>query len=477
MKLLKVIDTWDLGGEVTSADELLAALAKCSLIAHPSDILGRSFDEPFVALREPVVEIQTDLSIDEDIAGNVQRHAERVRLYPTGVIVVTWTFACDANMTLGGMADVAERFRVSRSADYMAWLRAGASKGSSSHATHPGGVLTPFSDYVRTIGQIRRAARSAVRARPYLLAPFGTKYIHVVGDERPLTNDLAEFAEHQGEVASEPNEPQSAVISVDERIRRYGGAVIASWGGRHFLVRLDSDRHAMMTDIEEAFELVETYRLISRIWIDYLDRVRPSLSGSFGEAELAVLEKELLEVSILEQRISYTMIELDAIELAAVSAIRRRLLLDMRDRLRLGELQQLIDRRVDAMHVHSQMIKSVMDRVASEATRRHGDKLQMLFSGAVAATVLALVPAVAGLDAHQRTTIGIATACLTVLAWIALIIGVRRFSRVEVSFDPPVSQDRGTSGLAEPQAAEDGDDPFDEPDRTASAGATPAAKG
>jgi hypothetical protein len=437
MNSLVVVDTWDLGGEVTDAEAVQKRLAALGITAQLSEILSRSYDASFVAAREPALEIAAQLTNPALSAESVLECKTNVRVYPTGVVVVTWTMHLVADTSFGSMAAISEQFRSARTNGYGDWLRRYANDPSLLRADgcDSADARTSFGEYVALIAQLRAAAAGVIDRRPYLLPPFGTKYIHIIPELGTLDEDLRDFAQGQGEMLGSDLESLPVARSPDEIIRYHDSAVVASWGGRHLLVRVDDEASGIGSDVAEAFELIETYRLLARVWIDYLDRARPAVMGrTLYESDVQTLERELIDHSLLEQRISYLMIELDAIELAAVSAVRRRLLLDFRDRLRLPELRGLISQRLAALHLHTQMVKSVVDRAAQEAARRQADKLQMLFSGAVAASLAALIPPLADFGGERQGILAAVTGAVTLLAWLALATVVKRLSPLSLTF-------------------------------------------
>lgn len=189
-------------------------------------------------------------------------------------------------------------------------------------------------------------------------------------------------------------------------------------------------------DVRAIFEVAESYRLLIRVWIEYLSRAQTILADEYDEAELRALEGTLLASANLRQRILGSMTELDVLSLAARDNGRRAIMADVVHRLDLVPLREVAERRLAAVTDYNGMLANVIDRLYQEAGRRQGLKLQALFAGALAAGIVALVPALAAIASGETRDALIPIVVLSViLIWLCVVLLLARMG-VTIRFGP-----------------------------------------
>ena len=281
---------------------------------------------------------------------------------------------------------------------------------------------------------VQSAVRPVVAVRPFLLHPFGIKYLICrfgAGElgEAEVDDELAAFAETQGGRYS----MDASLPSPEQRLAVFPELVAASWGGRTFCY---FGQPGAVSRAIDAFELVESYRLLARVWIDYLDRFSLTLDRTeYDQSDILRLEASVVDASQLRQRISSSLVELNALPLAHRDASALRLVRDAENRLELAALVRLVNEKLDGLAQYVDVLSGVVDRLYQEVARRQGERLEALFSGAVVASITALVPALATLDEGIQSILIPVTAAATFVGWIAMawLVGRLRPPRVSLA--------------------------------------------
>jgi hypothetical protein len=457
VQILVVVATFDLGGDVVNAEALTDALIKAGFPdAQVSSKLDDMWDTAFLVTRQRPVSVgglEHD-GVPPPLRSSIERSSSKVTIFPTGVITIVYEIELRAGSSLADAADLARAFRSAKNQGYPDYLRAVVASLADNKATgeFPFGSQPEW----KMVDTIRHVAEREINKRPFTLMPFGTKYVyasHTLADHDDVTTRwLREFATLQGNKLVVGPETLLAQAHRDQRVATWDAAVLASWGGREFYALARDDQ--TLETIVDCFEISETYRLVVRIWLDYLDGKHLELrrGKGFTAKELASLQGELIEDSMLRQRIANSMAGLDAVDLAAKDNFRRQVMHDLAVRLHLRTINELIDRRLAALDQHNATVASVLDRAFQNAARKQSNRLQALFAGAVVASLAALIPALAQTQAsgHQRPliewTIGV-----VVVGWIVLVLAVQLISAVKLRF--PSESRRSVRAAATPRTA------------------------
>ncbi len=447
---LVVVATFDLGGDVINANTLTDALVKAGFRdARVSSKLDDMWEASFLVARPRPVFVG---GLEHDgvplpLRPSIERASSEVTIFPTGAIAIVYAMELPAGASLAEAGNLARAFRSAKNEGYPDHLRAAYASGAGTAAADE--CRFGAQPEWEMVNKLRCVAAGAMHSRSFTLMPFGMKYVytsHALTDRDDVTTEwLRQFATLQGNKLVAGPETSLTQVHHDQRVASWEAAVLASWGGREFYA-LARDEQTLKT-IVDCFEVGETYRLVVRIWLDYLDRTYADLRGkTFTATDLAVLEDKLVEASMLRQRIANSMTELDAVDLAAKDNFRRQVMHDLKVRLHLRTIDELIDRRLAALDQHHATIANVVNRVFQEASRQQSNKLQALFAGAVVASLAALIPALAQTQTsgHQRPLIDW-TVGVVVAGWVILVLAVRLISPVKGVFGSKHSSEPRTS--------------------------------
>ncbi len=214
---------------------------------------------------------------------------------------------------------------------------------------------------------------------------------------------------------------------------------MASWEG--FETYIATDNELPRSTALDAMELMHQFSFLCRAWIEILDRVEPfqNVEEKLGVRDLRIIENESLRLSRIQHEITHELVEIDSGDVMIVEPVRLQYVLELRERFFLERAQRMVYERLDALDRRMAVIRDVLERAYQEGSRRQGQTLQLLFAGAVAAALTALIPAVA---APHRPGLQWAVGIATAACWIVLILLIVRMKlRIEVTLQPPDEPD------------------------------------
>lgn len=118
---LTMIGTFDLYGEVTEADRVRSVLKAASITTTPSDVLHHTWEDSFVAQREPALSVDVSSmsplprSLPPDLDARIT-----ITIFPIGVVAVKWMIQLPvANPSdLSGAVQWRDQIRTEQSAIY-----------------------------------------------------------------------------------------------------------------------------------------------------------------------------------------------------------------------------------------------------------------------------------------------------------------------------------------------------------------------
>jgi hypothetical protein len=238
-----------------------------------------------------------------------------------------------------------------------------------------------------------------------------------------LEHDLSGLAQQKDLVY--PADTVEGLINGDRvdtlRLRGWPGLVLASWEGIDVYVAADDA--GMREAALDSFELSHQFAFLCRAWIDILDREPPTdIPEKMNAGDVKRLEAQMRKLSVLDRLMSASLIEVDSADVMFVDTFRLELAHDYAERFKLGRLRAMVFDRLDAMSRESAVARDILDRNYQQAVNEQGDRLQLLFAGAVAAQLAALVPATFALAHHLRLGLGLGVLALTITLWAGFVV-------------------------------------------------------
>jgi hypothetical protein len=361
------------------------------------------------------------------------------KIFPSGILSFRYTLDC-GDLEIGDLYAIKRHFTLSNKGRYVDYLRAAyESRGLGADR------LNDLDEHPDTYGievvSDARGVRSAIQFddvlefRPGIHFPLLARYALCVGP-RPardrLESDLAALARAKG--LEFPANDLGGLLGPDERlgarVRALPSATIASWEG--FETYIACENEVVLEKVLDAFELSHHFAFLCRAWTEVLDELEPleSPRSVIGASEIQELEDRLLYLAELQQQITESLVEMDSGDVMLLDPVQLQLVSDFRERFFIERAKRMVFDRLDALDRQTAVIRDVLDRSYQEASRRQAEYLQLLFGGAVAASITALIPATAdnGVGSLTRAVTWGATAVI----WVALVLIVLRLLRLKI---------------------------------------------
>jgi hypothetical protein len=159
--------------------------------------------------------------------------------------------------------------------------------------------------------------------------------------------------------------------------------------------------------------------------------------SDLDERELQALVRRIIELSALEQKITNSMAEIDSADIMLVNPLRLQFALDYAIRFHAPRARDMVLHRLQALDRQTTVIRDVLNQTSQEAAQRQATNLQLLFAGAVAATIMALVPEVAAVHGHEKSAVIVVTASVTVVLWVLIVVAITRVFRRRIHLAMP----------------------------------------
>jgi hypothetical protein len=354
-----------------------------------------------------------------------------IRIYPAGVVVFRYILPADAAADVDLLYDLRQQFQRHRLAEYISYLR---DFYGELDQRRPDEISEPTSDagisMIPTLELLKGLCDDGtIEKRPDEFPALYARWAICVSPRRDrvgLEADLQCLAD--AKQLPYPADTLDGLISSDAaeslRLRAWPGLALASWEG--FDVYLGADTVDLREAAVDSLELSHQFAFLCRAWIEILDR----LPTEIPTEELIVpnrhdLERRMLEWSALERSLSASMVEIDSTDVMLVDPLWLDLAFDYGVRFKLGVLKAMVFGRLDALDRQTAVVRDVLDRNYQEAVNKQGERLQLLFAGAVAAQIAALVPATAAAPSGARLPLAIVVPAVTILLWFLFVMAAR----------------------------------------------------
>jgi hypothetical protein len=168
------------------------------------------------------------------------------------------------------------------------------------------------------------------------------------------------------------------------------------------------------------------------VGIEELDKIElEDLRGHrLDEAALQELGTRSLNLASLRQDITRSLILNDERQIPFDSNFGRQLVTDFGEMFDLAGWKAIVDERLAAIDQRNEMITGVLNRAYQTAARQQSERLQLLFAGSLAATIMALLPALLALGHWDKPAIlwvAATVAGLGMIWAVAIILVIRKW--------------------------------------------------
>lgn len=434
--------SFDLGGSIDSSQSAIAALSATAGFADAeiSSAFAERMQDSYRFSQQPTIvaardDVRLTLPCWEGLA------ARRISLHPAGVITLTLKMGLD-RQPVDLCAQIEREIYAANAVHYRPYLKAafGSDLDIDLAEADDRGL-----NLVSPVLAIRAALRDCVKRRPALYPGFDARVVvmavgHDAGDA--VVQDIVSSYVAARDVTAEG-------VTFEGVAREPACATACSWKKLVYvtadvdaclIVAKDAECAAAAADCVEA---AHQMWFLARTWVGVLDQMGTVniTERDISSAELADLERRVAQLSALDFEISRSMV---TVESAAVM-LREPWQADLIDQaLRTFEIsvqQRLITQRLMAVDRNHTTAAEILDRANQAIARRQGNQLQLLFAGALAAGLAALIPTTAAVTTGSPQTIRWVTVVTTLVVWIFAAYAIHRLSRVHVSLTSP---DRST---------------------------------
>ncbi len=300
-------------------------------------------------------------------------------------------------------------------------------------------------DVIEQVTRLQKLAAPFVDPRPGVSRRNALNTLQVVelapGPDEPATRAwIEQFSAVQGA----PLGPDGGIMTAPHlRIARWREAVIAHAGGGQTLLLTADERH--LADAVSAYERVHVLRFWLRTCIDVLDGVDAPepRARRLSRNDVRRLSVGHLRLTDLHSKVTRSLAEVDDRNIPASSIFGRQLTLTLSDMFEIEGWKTSVLERLDAAAIRNGYIGTVLDREFQLSTQRQSEKLQLLFAGSLAATVMALLPALLALTRPREPVWPwiMATGIGTLLIWGVTVYLVLARWKVEVFLDATQGDD------------------------------------
>ena len=361
----------------------------------------------------------------------IRKPVREIRIYPTGVIVFRYVLWPAPTADLSDLYKLRREFHRFRLAGYQDHLRQFYGEDDERRLNDMGIEESDAGiSMLPTVKTLRKCCEQFLDPRRVFPAQYARWALCTCPrpDRQSLDTHLASLAKEK-EVAY-PTDTLEGLVAKDEvttlRVRAWPGLVLASWEGVDLYVAADdADCREKALDM---LELQHQFAFVCRAWIEILDRAPAiDIPTRLSTADVEQLEAQMRTLSRLERSLSASLVEVDSTEAMLVETLRLELANDFAQRFQLTRLKAMVFSRLEAMTRESEVARDILDRNYQEAVNEQADRLQLLFAGAVAAQLTALIPAIFALDKGRQAGVGVAVVLLTVVLWGGFVYVVRRY--------------------------------------------------
>ena len=436
---------FDLGGPVKKWRTLIEALQYHGYSeAERWNRVDQGWQVAYQVSHAPVLLVESaTVELTLDGLAPDRASTREIRLYPgSGAIVFRFIMVARSPdlQTLYSIRSQFEEYRRGGYIDYLKEMYATDAErldDLSDPGDSHGITMVPVVKHLRGICQ-----PPLIDPRPALFPPLLARVMLCVDGERDrigLEADLKTLAAAKG--LSYPADTISGLFEPEDvervRIRAWPGITVASWEGFEVYAAASSD--PLRQSAIDSFELAHVFAFLCRAWIGILDDMRTVEipRSDLDERELQALVRRIIELSALEQKITNSMAEIDSADIMLVNPLRLQFALDYAIRFHAPRARDMVLHRLQALDRQTTVIRDVLNQTSQEAAQRQATNLQLLFAGAVAATIMALVPEVAAVHGHEKSAVIVVTASVTVVLWVLIVVAITRVFRRRIHLAMP----------------------------------------
>ncbi|HEX2058751.1 MAG TPA: hypothetical protein VHI71_10315 [Actinomycetota bacterium] len=407
--------TFDLGGSVEDAEGFVAALEGAGFATVPPEE-NRLWRRAYRLGRRSIIQLGPfEVETDDP---HLRRIPAEMRIHPVGVVAVRFALGIGRCQTFDDSYELNERVADWRDVEGERFFR----------------NEKDTDDVLAKVERIQDIARGFVEGRPVVCRRNALNTLQVVEaspDEETVRHWVHEFSRLQGA----PVGPGGDVMTSEHlHISRWADAVVCHLGGGQTLAMTSNP--SRRSDLISLYERTHVIRFWLKTWIEVLDELgAEDLSGRvLGHEDVRSLSLEHLKVTQLHQHVTGVLAEVDDRNIPSSSVFGRQLTVSFSRMFEIERWKASLVDRLDAAAARSNFIGSVLEREFQLSAHRQNEKLQLLFAGSLAATIMALLPALLALS-NPRGPLWPwiwATIAGTVLIWVFTVYLVVRRWKVRV---------------------------------------------
>lgn len=442
------IASLDLGGRFTDSQIIVDVLQECEEFkgATAGTRFGDRVQLSYLHGEQPeVVASRTELDLRLQNCSATAR--QLITLHPAGAITYELEIpvspdAIAACTAIEDDLDMAMRVR------YLPYLQEAFGAVLHKHATTDDdrGV-----DFIRPTLQLRELVADYLVRRPHLYPGIDVRtMVSVLVDdldasERGLVTEFVEARRTRAQLSAPPSIPED-VAGLGLEIER--STVLARRWRCLLYAACDTDAALVVADSSEArrvahdcIAMAQKMWYFTRCWYGVLDQMGTlqARGEKLQPGQIHEMERQVLDLSTLEFEVAYSMTTVEATGVMLRDTWHVELFETALRRFGVADQKRLIERRLQAVARNHDTVTEILDRFHQRAARQQADRLQLLFAGAVAASVTALLPAVAAVG---KAPITVATAITTFLGWVALAVIIWRVSKRQIRLAPAAERSR-----------------------------------
>jgi ketosteroid isomerase-like protein len=408
---LVTFTTFDLGGTV-SGSKINALKHVLEQVGYSSVAAAKEFDGRLQASyrysRPPILCLKTeDIELDFE-ARDLDFEAPKpflahlsLQVHPAGIISFRHDIPLPRDASVWSAIHLRDTFLRYSAVPYRPYLK---------EKLHPdplqlqGLMVVPTSDgglnMIEPVTRIRAVAREHLDLRERTYWPLSNRFAVVMADRPPdaesWTAMVQEFAATRGTLVQTTRGtlvPTQAEGSPSITLRTWDCVNIAACDDDALLMVVEpAERPGAL----QCVELAQDMWFLVRTWTDVLERRRPmvDIGRPYSEAKIRRLEGTMVASSTTEQQIAQSLIEVDSTTVMFSTPWQAQLVEACNHIFCVPLFRRLASERLSAIHRHHGIVAQVVQQAYGQSARKQGDRLQILFAGAVAAQIAAVVIAI-----------------------------------------------------------------------------------
>lgn len=439
-----IISNFDLGGSFSSSLEVIAALRASH--SYQDAQRSRDFEQRLQASyrysHEPMI-LACEREERFRLNGRPIDSTCEIELHPAGVVTFTHRVAAGLG-SVRAAAALDDLFLSANSFRYRPYLLEATGSTRDVNEGYPDGHSDRGLDLITPLQEVRELVRPKLAIRPHLYPPIDARVIVCLETEYPFGSEVedlvVEFVKGRS-VATKPSFQRFDVRTTPVRAHEWRGALMVSCDVDAIFVAAESQERldAAIDCIEAAHQMW----FLCRAWVGILDAIGTVQvdDDEIDEETIQALERRVVDLSSLEHLIASSMTEVETASVMVRGAWLAQTIDFALECFEVRTQRRLLDQRLMAIDRNHKTVAEILDRAHQKAARAQADRLQLLFAGAVAAALTALIPATASLHAP---VLQVATFVLTGFVWVLFGIAVVRLGRFRIRIGDGGAKSRGS---------------------------------